>query len=124
MVFDLLALNSDASLNTHIQIGSIRFNPGDPFSMIFKFFQSDKEIRYVADGAATVTLELLKSDNSSFVLTGSFPFSGDRSIVQFNVSAVQSADLIGQDLMVKLDESGTKHVAILKNGLQAVVFRC
>ena len=124
MLFDLQILNSDAVLNTFIQIEVQRFQPGSAFDMVVRIHDSDKGIRYIPDVAATTEITLLKSDGTDFTIAGSFPFPNDRSIVKFIISAVQSADLIGQNLTLKITEGANESFAVLKNGVQSASLGC
>jgi len=127
MVFDLQILNEDASLNSFHSIGSLRFNPGDPFTIICRAIQPDKHnIRYSPATGATFSLTLTKSDGTTTVVkAGTQPFAGDDdSILSFAFTAGESTGMIGQNLTVSITEGAVVHAAILKNGLQSTAAEC
>lgn len=124
MVLDLLLINEDATLNSYIFIGTQRFVPGAAFDIMAKLMQPDKDIRYIPDSGATLSMTLKKNDGSDLVLAGSFPFADDRSIIKFSVTAGDSADLIGQSLTAEITEGANVSFAILKNGLQSILAEC
>ena len=125
MVFGMTAISSDATLNAFEDIGVIQFNPGDPLTFNVRVEQMERDLRYVPDAGATTSIEFLTSTTGTTeVVAGSFPFADDRSIVQFSLTGVQTANLIGQDLYMTIVEGANQHVAILKKGLQSASAGC
>lgn len=121
MVLTLKVLNSDATLNNwEDQGGSAQVVRGADSSLILQFVQVDRGIRYIPASGATTSLALLNSDQSVLTLSGSFPFADDRSIVQFSISAAQTANLISQNLVVTLVEGLSTNIAVLPLALQVI----
>lgn len=120
MILELAPINSDATLNSFIFIGNHTFVAGDPLELVMILVQPDKKIRYVPDAGATIELELVKSDNTTLTKTATHPFADDRSIIQFSLTDVETTDLIGQNLIVKITEGSEVTRALLQGGLQLV----
>jgi hypothetical protein len=121
MYLTLKALNEDATLNTHMEIGSVKFVKDQALTMVLKLHQPAKNLRYIPEAASTLNLTLKKSDNTTISKVGTFPFADDRSIIKFSLTAVEMANVISQAIIVNLTEPvvGTS-VAILDLGLQIV----
>lgn len=104
------------SLNKNFQFAS-----GEDVKVTMRLYQPDLGIRYVPDSGATITIDLKKSDNTTLTKTCSFTFADDRSIIEFSLTAAESALVISQNLVVKLLEGSTTQFAILQYGLTRVV---
>lgn len=114
----LNVLNSDASLNSFKFIDTFNFIGGEDIKLVMRLFQTDEDIRYIPDTGATITLDFRKSDDTVLVKAATFPFADDRSIIEVNITALESADLITQNLVAKLDEGGSISYAILQTGFR------
>jgi len=118
----LKMLNSDATLNDFRDIGYLTFISGETLSVVMRIEQKAKNyIRYIPDAAATITIDLLKSDKTTITKTASFPFADDRSIIKFEISDSESPDIIGQDLKVKIVEGANISYAVLEKGIQRIL---
>jgi hypothetical protein len=120
MILTLKVLNSDATLNSFEDIGNYEFVKGSTAILKLQLFQPDKHIRYIPVSGATITMDFQKSDNTVLTKTATYPFADDRSIIQISLTAVETALIISQNLVAKLDETGTITYAILQGGLQLV----
>lgn len=120
MILTLKVLNEDASLNNWQDIGSAQIVRGSDAKLILQLFQADRKIRYIPDVAATITMDLLKSDGTTLSKTATFPFADDRSIIQFILSDTETAELIGQNLIVEVQEGSNTSIAMLQMGLQMI----
>ena len=97
------------------------FASGETVKVIMRLFQPDKGIRYVPSNTAVITIDLKKSDNSVLSKTCAFTFSDDRSIIEFDLTAVESALVIGQNLAVKVTEGAEVQIALLQYGLTKII---
>jgi len=120
MILTLKVLNEDASLNNWQDIGSAQIVRGSDAKLILQLFQADRKIRYIPDAAATITMDLLNSDGTTLSKTATFPFADDRSIIQFTLSDAETALLIGQNLVVDVQEGSNTSIAVLSMGLQMI----
>lgn len=121
MNLTLKVLNEDATLNNWVDMGgSIQIVRGADAKLILQLVQVDRKIRYIPDVAAVITTTLLNSDGTTLAKTATFPFADDRSIIQFTLSDAETALLIGQNLIVNVQEGSNTSIAILQLGLQMV----
>ena len=116
----LKVLNSDAILNSYIEIGSLRFTSGSDVDVVLKVWQCEKNIRYIPDVASVITADFLKSDGTTVSKTASFPFADDRSIIKFSLTASETADIISQNLLVQIVEGAVTKHAFLQKAIQKV----
>ena len=116
----LKVLNSDAILNSYINIESLQFTNGSDVELVLKLWQCDKNIRYIPAAGAVITCDFLKSDNSVISKTATFPFAEDRSIIQFSLSAADTAELISQNILIEIVEGAVTKHAFLQNAIQKV----
>lgn len=121
MNLTMKVLNEDATLNNWVDMGgSAQIARGADAKLILQLIQVDRKIRYVADAAAVITMDFLKSDGTTLSKTATFPFSDDRSIIQIVLSDAETADLISQNLVAEVVEGSNTSIAILQGGLQMV----
>ena len=120
MILTLKVLNSDATLNSFEDIGNYEFVKGSTAVLKLQLFQPDKQIRYVPASGAVITVDFKKSDGTTLTKTATVPFADDRSIAQISLTALETADLISQNLVAKIDEAGVITYAILQGGFQLV----
>ncbi len=120
MILDLEPINDDATLNAYSFISNFRFVPGDDVKLLMVIVQPDKKIRYVPESGATIEFDFLKSDGTNLLKTATFPFADDRSIIQVELTAVETATLISQNLIAKITETTGITRAWLQNGFQLV----
>jgi hypothetical protein len=120
MSLSLKVLNSDATLNSFFETSTFSTIRGSDIAIVLRLFQPDKKIRYIPSVSAVITMDFLKSDGTSISKTASFPFSDDRSIIQFSLSDTETALLISQSLLVKVVEGTITTYAVLQSGFQII----
>lgn len=121
MILTLKVLNDDATLNNWEDLGgTVQIVRGSDVKLILQLFQVERKIRYIPIDAAVITVALLKSDQTTITKTASFPFADDRSIIEFDLSAAETAVLIGQNLAVMIVEDVVTNIAVLQQGLQII----
>lgn len=118
MLLTLKVLNEDATLNNWVDIGSAQIARGSDAKLNLQLIQVDRKIRYVPDVAAVITADFLNSDGTTLSKTATFPFVDDRSIIQFTFTDAETALMIGQNLVVDVQEGSNTSIAILQLGLQ------
>lgn len=118
MILKLDAISSDATLNNFSEIGSIKFVAGQSVKINLRIMQLERELRYVPEASATFSLGLKKSDNTTLTVPMNFLDAGDRSLLTVELTALQTTDLISQNITVTVTESSEVSLAVLQNGLQ------
>ncbi len=123
LTLDIVSKNP--SLNAFTLSRTLQFASGEDVKVIMRLFQPEPQIRYIPDVGATITIDLKKSDGTVLNKTCAFTFADDRSIIEFSLTAAESALVISQNLVVKLVEgtspNETTQFAILQYGLTRVV---
>ena len=123
-MFTLQVLNSDDDVNNFHDIGSLKFYAGEDFKVVLRIIDSNTGMRHVFNSATTFSIDLLKSDGTFLNKTPGFSFTGDpsdQSIVDFDITAAESNDIISQDLKLVITEGSETRIATLKSGLSKVV---
>ena len=121
MLLTLKVLNDDATLNNFVDQGSVaQVVRGSDAKFILQITQVERKIRYIPSNTAVITMDLLNSDQTTVSLTASFPFADDRSIIEFDLSDADTSLLIGQNLIVDIQEGLITSVALLQKGLQMI----
>jgi len=121
VVLTLDVVSSNPQLNSHSLGKVFRFASGQTARVILRLWQADKKIRYIPDQTAVITVDLKRSDNTILTKTCAFTFTDDRSIVEFELSALETSQIIGQNLVVKIVEGLDTKFAVLQFGLQKVI---
>lgn len=114
-------VSKNPTLNSFTLSKNLSFASGEDVKVTMRLFQADMGIRYIPDAGATITIDLKRSDNTTLTKTCAFTFADDRSIIEFSLTAAESALVISQNLVVKLVEGSTTQFAILQYGLTRVV---
>lgn len=108
-------------LNSFFVTKNQAFASGETVKVIMRLWQSERNIRYIPISSAVITVDLKKSDNTVLTKTCAFTFADDRSIIEFNLTAVESAAVIGQNLVVKIVEGSEVQIALLQFGLSKII---
>ena len=116
MLLSLKVLNEDATLNNFKDIGSYQTIKGSDAKIILELIQPDRNLRYMPAVGAVITCDFKQSDNTVLTKTATFPFAADRSIIQFDLSDTETALLVSQNLVVKVQEGSVTTYAILQGG--------
>ena len=122
LTLDIVSKNP--TLNSFTLGQNFQFASGEDVKVTMRLFQPDLKIRYVPEASAVITIDLKKSDNTILTKTCSFTFADDRSIIEFSLTAAESATIISQNLVVKLVEGSgptTTQYAVLQYGLTRVI---
>lgn len=114
-------VSKDPQLNSFTLSSSMQFAGGEDVKVVMQLFQEDKKIRYIPELSASITVDLKKSDGTILSKTCSFTFADDRSIVEFSLSATESALVISQNLVVKVTETSGIQLAVLQYGLSRAI---
>jgi len=121
VVLTLDVVSSNPQLNSHSLGKVFSFASGQTAKVILRLWQADKKIRYIPDQAAVITVDLKRSDNTILTKTCAFTFTDDRSIIEFELSELETSQIIGQNLVVKIVEGLDTKFAVLQFGLQKVI---
>ena len=119
LTLDIVSKNPQ--LNSFSLSKSQMFASGETVKVIMRLFQPDLQIRYIPSAAAVITIDLKKSDGTVLAKTCSFTFADDRSIIEFSLSAIESASVIGQNLIVKIVDGSDTQMAVLQYGLSKTI---
>lgn len=119
MVLKLEVLNSDALLNHFEVLGAAQFVPGTPQTIVMRIKQSERNLRYVPSAAATMSMVLTKSDNTTITVTPTFLDAGDRSLITLALTAGDTTDLISQNLVMTITDGALVCTAQFAKGLQS-----
>lgn len=117
----LKVLNSDAVLNSFIDIKTRKFTVGEDFDIVLQLFQEEKGIRYSAEAGATLELQLSKKDGTTLNKALTMAFTDDRSIWKASITAAEANDLISQTLKVQITEGSKVKFALKQSGLQKII---
>jgi hypothetical protein len=124
MILNLQILNEDATLNNFMILGSSRFVSGNPLKLVMRLVLECRNIRYITEVGATFSITLQKSDGTTLTKNPTVKFADDRSIIELNLTEVETQNLIGQDLKLEITEGANKHLALLSLGLQQAIAGC
>jgi hypothetical protein len=117
-MLSLYVLESDSTVNHFSHSTSKKFASGEDVKIRLRLWQPTKDIRYIPEAGAIITVELTNSDKTTLTKTLTHPFADDRSVVEFELSAAETAQLISQALVVEISEGSKITYAILQNALQ------
>lgn len=119
MVYGLRVLNSDATLNNFMDVGTANVYKGTDAVVILQLIQPEKKnIRFIPSNSAVITVDLVNADNTVNTKTATIPFADDRSIIQLSLSAADTMTLISQNLVAKIVDGGLTSYAVLQVGLK------
>lgn len=118
MILSLKVINSDATLNNFQEIGSAKFVPNQSLKIAMRLMQTERNLRYVPDSAATVSVTFKQSTGPDIVKAASFVDTGDRSLILVELTDLETANLISQSLYVTVTEGSDVSIAYLSNALQ------
>lgn len=115
-------LNSEASLNSFFVIEGITYVSGENLDVVIRLRHLEREIRFMAAAAATITLSFTDKTNPSTPISklASIVDAGDRSIWKVSLSQVETGNLSGSNIEVLYDVAGDS-VTIFKTVLRNVL---
>lgn len=99
-------LNELASLNQFSYIDTVQFVPGQSITMNFRLWDSELKDRYIPGASAIVKLTLNKTDGTTLEKTATLISADDRSMQSVAITAVESEDIVGGNVVITLDELG------------------
>jgi len=98
-------LNSTATVNNFIEIGSLEFIAGEQITVYMRLYDTDLDLRYIPPATNITTVTLNKSDGTTFSKIAIHEFD-DRSMIYFTLSEIETEDLLGGNLSLSLDLAG------------------
>lgn len=100
-------LNNSPQLNSYFYVTSVKYTPGETVDINFQWFNDEVDNRFMPGTAATATVTFKKNDGTDLVKTASkiFP-ADDRSMWTVNLTSVESAQIVGNQFLAKLDLQG------------------
>lgn len=99
-------LNSEATLNDFLYLGSVEFVPGENVTVCLQLFNSERAIRFIPPAAATLTLTFTNSDGDQFDKVATKIDVDDRSLWKVSFTQVETETLAGQNIIATLDVNG------------------
>lgn len=118
-------LNSDATLNSWIEISSVDFIPGEQKKIVLQLFELNEALRYMPNDAATLKLNFNKTDGTTLEKVAAKSFApDDRSIWNVTLLATETEDLFGGDIVFELTESGAVSKGLIQNGFRKRLISC
>lgn len=121
MSLSLNILNNDCTINAFQLASNATIVGGETALIVVQLFQPLKKIRYIPAAGATFSIDLLKSDGTILNKVPTLRFAADdRSVLEFSLSASETLDVIGQNLILKVTEGPNISLAILQMGLQKI----
>lgn len=124
-------LNSDALLNSWKEIGSVDFIPGSAKTIVLRLFDLEEDLRFVpsdAGGGPTLSLTFTKTDGTSLVKAATILNAADRSMWTVSLTATETSDLFGGDILFDLteDPGGTPILTkgVIPNALRNMSLTC
>jgi len=119
LTLDIVSKNPQ--LNSFTLSKNFAFAAGEDVKVTMRLFQSDLGIRYIPSSSATMSISLKKSDGTTLSKNCSFTFADDRSIIEFEMTAVEAASVISQNLVVSIVEGSLTKIALLQYGLTRII---
>lgn len=116
----LKLLNSQATLNDYKVLNAIDYTPGEEIRLVVKLINSQLDIRFIPDAAATLNFEFLDTDGNTVTKAGTV-FADDRSMWEVTLTETETLTLTGGFIKVVLDDNGTTMIAIAKNVLSKIL---
>jgi len=105
-------LNSAATLNNFIEIGTLGFAPESETTLVIRLWDQQLNLRRVPPATAIITGFFNNQDLS--VLPKVFtPLTDDRSILSITFTEVETLDLVGGSFKIQEDSLGNGSVILL-----------
>lgn len=106
-MLNIKILNNSPQLNSYFYVTSVKYTPGESMDINFQWFSDEVDNRFMPGSAATATVTFKKSDGTDLIKTASklFP-SDDRSMWTVSLSSAETADIVGNQFLAKLDLLG------------------
>lgn len=120
-------INEDAELNWFFEIGSLDFVPGSDVKLRLRLDDKSKHLRYIPPVAAELTLKFLKTDGSELEKSASLIDADDRSLWKVDLTAAETEDLVGGNILISLDVNGDASeikLGVIENGMRRISLSC
>lgn len=115
-------LNENATTNNYKFIESQEFLPGFAFTCTFQIFDDQMGLRYIPPVTNVVTIILNKTDGTQLEIVGTHNVD-DRSMVTFEVTALQASTIYSGNFTFELDLLGngtSVKAGIVERGLRKI----
>lgn len=122
-MFNAKILNSDAITNNYKQIETLEFLNGTAATLKFQLFNQELALRYIPASTCVITVYFNLSDGTTLSKSGTMN-SDDRSMVTVNLSATDTATILGGNIRFDLDINGDASVVykgIILNALARIL---
>lgn len=101
-------INEAATLNNFKYIDSKDYVPNVPFKLKVQFFDTETDQRIMADSGAKAVAVFQTRQGTDLVVPGTFMFGpDDKSMWNFDISNTYSNDIVGSNVLFKLDFDGS-----------------
>lgn len=104
-MFSAEVLNSDATLNNFVSIGTLNFIPGEEIDLILRLKDTLKNLRYILPVTTVVTATFNLIDGTTLEKTMTL-WTDDRSIMEVTLEESETENLSGGTITLELDLNG------------------
>jgi len=98
-------LNQTATLNDFRYLSTLDFVTGSKINFKAQIFNTELDLRYVLPSTAVVTFMFNQSDGEVLEIAGT-PMTDDRSIIELEIPATETENLIGGNVQFEIDILG------------------
>jgi hypothetical protein len=98
-------LNQTATLNDFRYLSTLDFVTGSKINFKAQIFNTELDLRYVLPSTAVVTFMFNQSDGEVLEIAGT-PMTDDRSIIELEIPATETENLIGGNVQLEIDILG------------------
>lgn len=105
MKLGIQMLDGDSTLNNLMPMNQMEISPGETATVMFQLINSSTKQRYMPAAGATMTAKMVSSNNANVLSKiPTQPFTDDKSVWSFPLSAADSVKLAGVNLEIILTE--------------------
>ncbi len=118
-------LNSDATLNSWTDIGSLTFQPGETKTLQMRLFDQDEGIRFTPPAAAVMTVTF-NTTTGTLVKTATLN-ADDRALATVALTAADTEKMLSGNFTFSIDLLGdSSQIAkgLVRSGLSKLVVDC
>jgi len=112
-----ILLNSEASLNNFIQIGSVSYSPGEAVKVAFRLINDQLDIRLIPGATATVSVDIANADGTTTTKSATVISADDRSMWSIDLDTTDTQNISGSNMEITLTDGADIKKAIVFNGL-------
>jgi hypothetical protein len=101
-------LNDSAQLNSYFYVTSVTYTVGETLTINYQFFDDEApDNRFMPPASATCTVTFKLNDGTDLVKTADMLFpDDDRSMWTVSLDASETATIVGNQFLAKLDVNG------------------